>query len=182
MPCVRTCTGAPKPGPVSSCARSVATLTSAPCGNSSSPRLYVCIQKNGTASTSITAAPAAKPATGRRITRFAQPPQNASLPASVVRHGSGRRKRSTRVPAAERRAGSSVTEASTEMQTTTIAPTAMERSALTSIVKSAASETATVNPLKTTAVPELDIARPSAAAVDMPRCSSRRKRLTMKSE
>ena len=73
-------------------------------------------------------------------------------------------------------------EASTERQTTTIAPTAIERSAFTSIVKSAARETATVSPLKTTAVPELASARESAAAVVFPWCSSRRKRLTMKSE
>ena len=53
-------------------------------------------------------------------------------------------------------------DASIEMQTTTIAPTAIERSALTSIAKSAASDTATAAPLKTTAVPELRIARSSA--------------------
>ncbi len=181
-PRVRTCTGAPKPGPVSCCARSVASRTSAFLGSSSSPRLYVCIQKNGTESTTITPAPAVKPVTGRRITRRAHPLQNASLPASVVRHGNGSRNRSTRGPTTESRAGSSVIEASTERQTTTIAPSAMERSAFTSIVKSAASETATASPLKTTAVPELDSARESAAAVVMPRCSSRRKRLTMKSE
>ena len=73
-------------------------------------------------------------------------------------------------------------EASTERQTTTIAPSAMERRAFTSIVKRAASETATARPLKTTAVPELDSARESAAAVVLPWWSSLRKRLTMKSE
>ncbi len=151
-------------------------------GSSSSPRLKVCIQKNGIASTSITPAPAARPATGWRITRRAQPCQNASLPLSVVRHGSGSRNRSTRVPTALSIAGRSVIEASTETQTTTIAPAAIERSAFTSIAKSAASETATVRPLKTTAVPELAIARASACVLSTPLCSSRRKRLTMKSE
>ena len=124
--------------------------------------MKVCIQKNGIARTSITPAPAARPVTGRRMTRRAQPFQNASLPSSVVRHGSGIRSRSTRVPTAASSAGSRVIDASIEMQTTTIAPTAIERSALTSIAKSAASDTATAAPLKTTAVPELLIARSSA--------------------
>ena len=85
-------------------------------------------------------------------------------------------------PAAARSAGRSVTDASTEMQTTTIAPTAIERSAFTSIANSPARETATVAPLKTTAVPELPSARASACSRGAPSCSSRRKRLTMKSE
>ena len=72
------------------------------------------------------------------------------------------RRRSTRVPTVASSAGRSVIDASIEMQTTTIAPTAIERSALTSIAKSAARDTATAAPLKTTAVPELVIARFSA--------------------
>jgi len=73
-------------------------------------------------------------------------------------------------------------DASTEMHTTTIAPTAIERNAFTSIAKSAASEIATVAPLNTTAVPELASARRSAASCVAPSCSSRRKRLTMNNE
>jgi hypothetical protein len=87
-----------------------------------------------------------------------------------------------RVPAEASRAGSNVTDASTEMQTTTIAPAAIERSAFTSIANSAASESATVAPLKTTAVPELFSARRSASGSSAPSWSSRRKRLTMNSE
>ena len=90
------------------------------------------------------------------MTRRAQPLQNASLPcfassATAAESAAGRRAS----PTAASSAGSSVIEASIEMQTTTIAPTAIERSALTSIAKSAASDTATAAPLKTTAVPEL---------------------------
>ena len=127
--------------------------------------MNVCIQKNGIDEHEHDARAGGEPVTGRRMTRRAQPLQNASLPSSLVRHGSGRRSRSTRVPTAASSAGSSVIDASTEMQTTTIAPTAIERSALTSIAKSAASDTATVAPLKTTAVPELVIARASACVL-----------------
>ena len=70
------------------------------------------------------------------------------------------------MPAAASSAGSSVVAASTEIETTTIAPSASERSALTWIAKSAASETATVAPLKTTAVPELASARRERGLLD----------------
>ena len=92
------------------------------------------------------------------------------------------RKRSTRVPATASSAGSSVVEASTEMETTTIAPIASERIPFTGMAKRPASETATVAPLKTTAVPELASARASASRSLAPSRSSRRKRLTMNSE
>jgi hypothetical protein len=75
-----------------------------------------------------------------------------------------------------------VTVARTEIVTTTIAPTAIERTAFTSMTKSPASETATAAPLKTTAVPELANARRSASSRVAPPFSSRRKRLTTKSE
>ncbi len=92
------------------------------------------------------------------------------------------RKRSIRAPAAASSAGSKVVEASTEMETTTMAPIASERMPFTGIAKRPASETATVAPLKTTAVPELASARASACCSSAPSRSSRRKRLTMNSE
>ena len=144
--------------------------------------MNVVIQSSGAAIASITAVPPARATTGRRITALAQRSQSASLPSSVVRQGRRSRKRSMPGPAAASSAGRSVTEARTEIVTTTIAPTAIERSPLTSIANSAASDTATVAPLKTTAVPELASARASAPSRSAPSRSSRRKRLTTNNE
>ena len=179
---VTTWTGELKPGPASAIARSVAARTSEPGGSSFRPRLNVCIASSGAASTSSTPAPAARNATGRRITAAAHVVQKALPLSSPVLHGRGSRSRSTRLPATARSAGSSVVAARTEMQTTTIAPIASERIPFTPIANSPASETATVAPLKTTALPEVESARESAASGDEPPCSSLRNRLTMKRE
>ena len=81
------------------------------------------------------------------------------------------RKRSTPGPSS---AGRRVTVASTAIETTTIAPIAIERTAFTSITNRPASDTATVVPLKTTAVPELASARRRASSDGAPAFSSRR--------
>ena len=179
---VTTWTGELNPGPASAAARSVATRTSEFAGSSSRPRLNVVMASRGEAMTSITAAPATSETTGRRITPSAQRSQKTSLPSSPVPHGRRTRKRSTRVPATARSAGRSVVEASTETETTTMAPIASERIPFTGIANRPASDTATVAPLKTTAVPELESARARASCSLAPSRNSRRKRLTMNSE
>ena len=179
---VTMCTGELKPGPASAIARSVAARTSEPAGSSFRPRLNVCIASSGDASTSSSPAPPTRNATGRRITAAAHVVQKALPLSSPVLHGSGSRNRSIRVPAAARSAGRSVVAARTEMQTTMIAPIASERIPFTPIANSPASDTATVAPLKTTALPEVESARASAASVDEPACSSLRNRLTMNRE
>ncbi len=176
------CTGEANPGPVRAWARSVAIRTSELRGSSSSPRLNVFMATSGEAIAISTPAPAASATTGWRMTASAQRVQNTSLPSSVVRHGSRTRSRSMRLPAPESSAVSKVVAASTEMQTTTIAPIAIDRRAETWMANSAASDTATVAPLNTTAVPELASARRSASCSEAPSRSSRRNRLTMKSE
>ena len=70
--------------------------------------------------------------------------------------------------------GSSVTAASTEIATTMIAPTAMERIVVESTSQSPASETITVTPEKATASPEVRNASRRARSGAAPRRISSR--------
>ena len=122
----------------------------------------------------MTAAPARRYGHGRRMTRAAQAVQNGPPLSTSVAQGSRTRSRSTRRPASASSAGSSVTAASTAMQTTRIAPTASDRIPFTSIANRPASETATVVPLKTTALPDVRSARRRASCGSAPSASSPR--------
>ena len=105
-----TWTGELKPGPASAAARSVATRTSAFAGSSFEPAVERRHPEQRRGEHEHRRGAAGERATGRRITRSAQRSQKASPPSSPVRQGSGRRNRSTRVPATASSAGSSVVD------------------------------------------------------------------------
>ena len=162
-----TCTGAANPGPASAIARSVAARTSAFRGSSLSPRLNVVIARSGTRAGASRRCPRAGTATAA-ASRAPPTPSRRARPTRRPCSRAGARSRSTRAPASASSAGRSVSAASTETQTTTIAPTASERIPLTPIANSPASEAATVAPLNATAFPEVASARASAARGSVP--------------
>ena len=89
---------------------------------------------------------------------------------------------STRWPRMRIIAGSRTTAASTATRTTTIAPSAIERSVWLSITQRPASEITTAMPEKATASPEVASASARASAAPLPARTSSRKRARMNSE
>ena len=71
-------------------------------------------------------------------------------------------------------AGSSDADATSDTATTRIAPSAIERMALLSTIHRPASDTITVRPENSTAIPEVAIARARARSGEWPACTSSR--------
>ena len=89
---------------------------------------------------------------------------------------------SIRRPRTARTAGRNVSDPMTEMSTTLMVATAMERKMELSISSSPAREMATARPLKNTARPAVLLATSMAASTERPARRSVRKRLMMNSE
>ena len=102
--------------------------------------------------------------------------QNPVAPgvALVLAQGTGSASRFTRRPSRCSIAGSSVAAPSTATPTTIIAPAAIDCTARTGTSQMVPSDTITVSPEKTTAVPDVRIARVTAACSSMPAASSSR--------
>ena len=179
---VTMCAGPLAPGPTARATRSVAMCVGELAGSSVSPRVKTLIDRTGEARMSMIAVPTTSEMTGRRSTPFVQLRQKSPPASPPVVHGVGIRSRSMLCPTTFRKAGSSVSEAVTATATTRIAPTAIDRIAFKSSRKRPASDTITVAPLNSTALPDVLSAMPSASSLSAPRWSSVRKRLTMKSE
>ena len=115
-----------------------------------------------------------------RAAKAAQKPREARS----RRAAPGRRTlpRSTLRPTRWSSAGSNVAAATTATATTSIAAPAIDCTARTGTIQTVPSETITVSPEKTTAVPDVRIACAVASALSRPAASSSRKRARMNSE
>jgi hypothetical protein len=129
--------------------------------------------------------------TGRRITASVQRCQKPGSPGArrgpprprSSRPGSSQRARVTvRRPSRAISAGSSVIAVSTAAPTTSMAPSAIERIAVLSIIHRPASEMITVRPLNSTARPDVASATPRASSCDRPAATSSRWRARTNSE
>ena len=137
---------------------------------------------SGAASASRIAVVAVTASTGCRMTRSVQRCQNPGPPS-----GRAARRRATspvklnrrprvwtRRPSRRISTGSSVVAARMATATTSIAPSAIERIAVLSIIHSPASEMITVRPLNSTARPDVAIATARASSGSRPAATSSR--------
>jgi hypothetical protein len=173
-----TCTGLDAPGSLARTAALAPTIASASAGNWRVEPTPVSSDSVGAASPRSTAAASSSDSTGRRMTRRVQRAQKSR------RRKTSRARRpsapANRPGATARRfisaisAGSSVADASMETATTRIAPSAIERIAWFGTSHSPASDSITVIPEKSTATPDVAMARARASAGARPsRTSSR---------
>ena len=173
---------APCPGPVTArCSSLEPWTTASPRGSCESDVFAVRRSITGEAITSSTAVAARNELSGRRITapvvRCQKPPPDG-LPVPK----NGIRQRSTFGPSRWSSAGRRVAAASTATATTIIAAAAIDWTARTGMINTVPSDTSTVSPEKTTAVPDVRMARTTASSRATPAASSSRKRASTNSE
>ena len=165
----------PCPGPVISSLRiRSASTTGSSEGSWPVPMLSVRRSRTGSASTISRLAAPSNHGHGRRMMRPAKRPQNEPAPGVSRAPTNGTRPRSTERPTMCSRAGSSVAAATIATAVTSIAAPAIDCTARTGISQTVPSDTITVRPENTTAVPDVRIASRTAAACSTPRRISSR--------